>query len=91
MVPLADRAIGNLQQRLIGTYYGVSRDQMMAKHKANHIQVVYCDDAESADRTLQVKAAMADALGIRVNLCGEHNAIECAPHSTAKSFNHMRE
>jgi ISXO2-like transposase domain len=25
---LADRAIGNLQQRLIGTYHGVSRDQL---------------------------------------------------------------
>jgi transposase-like protein len=28
MVPLADRAIGNLQQLLIGTYHGVSRDQL---------------------------------------------------------------
>ena len=28
MVPLADRAIGNLQQWLIGTYHGVSRDQL---------------------------------------------------------------
>jgi transposase-like protein len=27
-VPLADRAIGNLQQWLIGTYHGVSRDQL---------------------------------------------------------------
>jgi len=26
--PLADRAIGNLQQWLIGTYHGVSRDQL---------------------------------------------------------------
>jgi hypothetical protein len=28
VVPLADWAIGNLQQWLIGTYYGVSRDQL---------------------------------------------------------------
>jgi transposase-like protein len=28
VVPLADRAIGNLQQCLIGTYHGVSRDQL---------------------------------------------------------------
>ena len=28
VVPLADRAIGNLQQWLIGTYQGVSRDQL---------------------------------------------------------------
>jgi L-fucose isomerase-like protein len=58
--------------------HGVSRDQFMAQHKANHIQVVYCDDVESADLTLQVKAAMADALGIRVNLCGEYNALKRA-------------
>lgn len=50
--------------------YGVSRDQMMAKHQSNHIQVVYAPDAESADRALAAKAAMASALGIRVNLCG---------------------
>ena len=28
VVPLADRAIGNLQQWLIGTFHGVSRDQL---------------------------------------------------------------
>jgi transposase-like protein len=28
VVPLADRAIGNLQQWLIGTYHGVSREQL---------------------------------------------------------------
>ena len=28
VVPLADRSIGNLQQWLIGTYHGVSRDQL---------------------------------------------------------------
>ena len=27
-MPLADRAIGNLQQWLIGTYHGVSKDQL---------------------------------------------------------------
>ena len=50
--------------------YGVSRDQMMAQHKSNHVQVVYADDAVAADRTLEVKAAMARALGLRVNICG---------------------
>ena len=29
-MPLADRAIGNLQQWLIGTYHGVSRSQLQA-------------------------------------------------------------
>jgi hypothetical protein len=50
--------------------YGVSRDQMMARHKANHIQVVYANSAEEADRALLAKAAMADALGITVHVCG---------------------
>ncbi len=50
--------------------YGVSRDQMMAKHKANHIQCVYASNAKSADQCLLTKAAMASALGIKVNLCG---------------------
>ena len=50
--------------------HGVSRDQLMAKHQSNHIQVVYCDDVEAADRTLKAKGAMALELGIGVNLCG---------------------
>ncbi len=51
--------------------YGVSRDQMMAKHQANHIQVVYCDDAKAADLSLLTKAACAQALGIEVHVCGD--------------------
>lgn len=50
--------------------YGVSRDQMMARHKSNHIQVVYATDAKAADQCLLTKAAMAHALGLKVNLCG---------------------
>lgn len=50
--------------------YGVSRNQLMAKHKANHIQVAYAVNAEAADACLHAKAAFAEALGIRVNLCG---------------------
>ena len=50
--------------------YGVTRDQMMAKHKANHIQCVYASNAKAADQCLLTKAAMANALGIKVNLCG---------------------
>ena len=53
-----------------GVTYGTSRDQMMARHKANHIQVVYGNDADSADRALKVRAAMAQELGIHVHLCG---------------------
>jgi len=50
--------------------YGVTRDQFMAKHQANHIQVVYAPDSATARRLLAVKAGMADALGVGVNLCG---------------------
>ncbi len=50
--------------------YGVSRDQMMARHKANHIQVAYAHHAESADRALLARAAMAESLGMKVHLCG---------------------
>ncbi|MGH7214094.1 MAG: fucose isomerase [Tepidisphaeraceae bacterium] len=50
--------------------YGVSRDQMMAKHKANHIQCVYATDDKTADNALLTKASMADGLGIGVNICG---------------------
>jgi L-fucose isomerase-like protein len=50
--------------------YGVSRDQFMARHKANHVQVAYADDAKAADRCLLAKASMAAALGMKVSLCG---------------------
>ena len=50
--------------------HGVTRDQMMARHKANHIQVVYAPDADIADRALAAKASMFQALGIAVHLCG---------------------
>ncbi len=54
--------------------YGVSRDQLMARHKANHIQVAYANSADEADRAMRTKAAMADALGIEVSLCGTNAA-----------------
>jgi hypothetical protein len=53
-----------------GVTYGVSRDQMMARHKANHIQVVYGTDEKSADKALLTRAAMATELGIQVHFCG---------------------
>jgi len=50
--------------------YGVSRDQMMARHKSNHIQVAYANSADAADQAALTKAAMAERLGMVVNLCG---------------------
>jgi hypothetical protein len=51
--------------------HGVSRDQMMARHKANHVQVVYAPDAATADKALLAKAALFHELGVAVHLCGE--------------------
>jgi hypothetical protein len=50
--------------------YGVSRDQMMARHKANHIQVAYANSAKEADLALYAKAALAAELGLEVSVCG---------------------
>lgn len=49
---------------------GVTRDQMMARHKANHIQIVYATSAEAADRVMHARAALAGSLGITVWRCG---------------------
>jgi hypothetical protein len=50
--------------------HGVTRDQMMARHKANHIQVSYAGNAHTADECMFTKAAFAHSLGIKVNFCG---------------------
>jgi hypothetical protein len=50
--------------------YGVSRDQMMGRHKANHIQVAYAHSAAKADLALYTKASLAADLGLEVSLCG---------------------
>ena len=55
-LPLADRAIGNLQQWLIGTYHGVSRDQLQ----------VYLDEfVFRHNRRRQPMAAFQTLLGSR--------------------------
>jgi L-fucose isomerase-like protein len=50
--------------------YGVGRDELMARHKANHIQVAYANSAKEADAAMFAKAAMAEALGMKVAICG---------------------
>ena len=55
VVPLADRAIGNLQQWLIGTYHGVSRGQLQ----------VYLDEfVFRHNRRKQPMAAFQTLLGL---------------------------
>jgi len=50
---------------------GISRDQMMAKHKSNHIQVVYAPSKADAVKGLATKAAAMQELGLQVNVCGD--------------------
>lgn len=50
---------------------GVSRNQMMARHKSNHIQVVYAPSEKEAHRACRIKAAMLAALGLKAHFCGE--------------------
>lgn len=50
---------------------GVTRDQMMARHKANHIHVVYADSASAANRACRVKGAVMAALGLETHFCGK--------------------
>ncbi|CAF0763714.1 unnamed protein product [Rotaria sp. Silwood1] len=54
---------------------GVSRDQLMAKHKANHIQVAYAPTAQDAQKALAAKAACFQALGIEVIVCGTESGL----------------
>ncbi|MFE5177319.1 hypothetical protein [Streptomyces sp. NPDC056634] len=50
--------------------HGVTRDQFMARHRANHLNVAYAPDAATADKALRAKAALFEELGLRVHLCG---------------------
>jgi hypothetical protein len=50
---------------------GVTRDQMMARHKSNHIQVVYAPNKAQAHRACRIKAAMLAELGLDVHFCGD--------------------
>lgn len=50
---------------------GITRDQLMARHKANHIQAVYAPSEQDARRALFAKAAAMNELGINVSFCGK--------------------
>lgn len=55
--------------------HDVSRDQFMGRHRANHVQMVYAPDADTADKALVAKAAMFNRMGITVNLVGAVNML----------------
>jgi len=50
--------------------HGVTQNQMMARHRANHVNVAYAPTPEMAGKALATKAAMLDELGVTVHLCG---------------------
>jgi len=50
--------------------HGVTQNQMMARHRANHVNVAYAPTPELADEALATKAAMFAELGVTVHLCG---------------------
>lgn len=56
---------------MLARLHGISRNQHMARHKANHIQVAYAPSAQEADKALAVKASMFDEMGITVHICGD--------------------
>jgi len=50
--------------------HGVGQNQLMARHKANHVNVAYAPSVELADKALATKAAMFAELGVKVHVCG---------------------
>lgn len=50
--------------------HGIDRDQFMARHRSNHLNVAYAPGPEAADRALAAKAAMLSGMGVEVHLCG---------------------
>jgi hypothetical protein len=55
--------------------HGISRDQMMARHKANHIQVAYAPDLAGARKALAAKAAFFREAGLEVSICGTETGL----------------
>jgi hypothetical protein len=55
--------------------HGVKQNQMMARHRANHVNIAYARSAKEAKKALATKAAMFAELGVTVHLCGD--ALTC--------------
>ncbi|HVN79594.1 MAG TPA: fucose isomerase [Terriglobia bacterium] len=53
-----------------GILPGITRDQFMGRQKANHVNVVYTDTPEMAEKALAAKAAMLLEMGVKVYRCG---------------------
>ena len=55
--------------------HDVDQNQLMAKHKSNHIQVAYAKSAADADAVVRVKSGMAAELGLDVQICGAKSVL----------------
>ena len=55
--------------------HGVTRDQFMARHNANHVHVAYAPDAAAANLALATKAAMFREMGLEVAICGTDHGL----------------
>ena len=51
---------------------GITRDQLMARHKANHLNVAYAPDMETATRAMIAKAVAFQDLGVEVFVAGDY-------------------
>ena len=51
--------------------HGITRDQFMSRHHANHVNIAYAPSKEDSAKAFAAKAAMLSELGIHVHLCGE--------------------
>lgn len=61
-----------------GVLHGITRDQFMARHASNHLNVAYVPSPDLAPTALAAKAAMLAALGVKVHLCGRLPGIKAS-------------
>jgi hypothetical protein len=52
-------------------FHGVTQNQFMGRHRANHVNIAYAPSVDAADEALAAKAAMMHALGLVVHICGD--------------------
>ncbi|MEM9446516.1 MAG: hypothetical protein AAGA18_14315 [Verrucomicrobiota bacterium] len=49
---------------------GITRDQMLARHRSRRVQIGYAPTREDATRALRVKGVALQKLGLKVTICG---------------------
>ena len=64
--------------------HGVTQNQFMARHPANHVNVAYAPSAAEADRALAIKATMLSELGLQVHLSASSALVPAGLPQTGK-------